>query len=79
MKRIRRAMGHNTPASRNSTSHKTPDDLLIMPMKHLQYLLKFIIQSRILYETLVENSSRSDFENKLDGRMHGFKKPHNEI
>lgn len=53
---------------RNAINNKTPEnELLYKTTKNLQYIMKFIIRSRILFAKLNDDRDQDMFEASLEG------------
>lgn len=53
---------------RNAINNKTPEhELLYKTMKNLQYIMKFVIRSRILFAKLNDDRDQDMFEASLEG------------
>lgn len=68
---IRNAINNKTPdnefESLGSISEKSSEKLLYKTVKNLQYIMKFIIRSRILFANLNDDKDRVLFESSLEG------------
>jgi dedicator of cytokinesis protein 1 len=53
-------------------SEEIPEKLLYKIMKHLQYIMKFIIQSRLLFAKLNDNKDHMLFEASLEDLLSSF-------
>lgn len=51
-----------------STGEKSSEKLLYKTTKNLQYIIKFIIRSRILFSKLNDDKDRQHFESILEGK-----------
>lgn len=50
-------------------SEKSSEKLLYKTTKNLQYIIKFIIRSRILFATMNDNRDRDLFDSSLEGKF----------
>lgn len=68
---IKNAINNKTPEnefeSLGSSSEKSSEKLLYKTTKNLQYIMKFIIRSRILFANLNDDKDREFFETSLEG------------
>lgn len=54
---------------RNAINNKTPEnELLYKTTKNLQYIMKFVIRSRILFAKLNDDRDQDMFEASLEGK-----------
>lgn len=51
-----------------SAGEKSSEKLLYKTTKNLQYIVKFIIRSRILFSKLNDDKDRQHFESNLEGK-----------
>lgn len=55
---------------RNAINNKTPENETLFPkMKNLQYIMKFVIRSRILFAKLNDDRDQDIFEASLEGMV----------
>lgn len=60
---------------RNAINNKTPEnELLYKTTKNLQYIMKFVIRSRILFAKLNDDRDQDMFEASLEGNFRANKK-----
>lgn len=68
---IRNAINNKTPENElesfGSASEKSSEKLLYKTTKNLQYIMKFIIRSRILFAKMNDDKDRQLFETSLEG------------
>lgn len=56
----------------SSTNEKSSEKLLYKATKNLQYIMKFIIRSRILFANLNDDKDRMLFESSLEGKVENY-------
>lgn len=75
---IKNAINNKTPESElesfGSGSEKSSEKLLYKTTKNLQYIIKFIIRSRILFAKLNDDRDRALFEASLEGKHEVFER-----
>lgn len=68
---IKNAINNRTPENElesfGSASEKSSEKLLYKTTKNLQYIMKFVIRSRILFAKLNEDREQDMFEASLEG------------
>ncbi len=69
---IKNAIYNKPPDTEVDTCTNSNDDLLYKTTKNLQYIMKFIIRSRILFADMNDDKDRVLFESSLEDLLSSF-------